>query len=173
MTEQALETKDEIIQLVNFRLRDEEFGVEISSVKEIIRVGEIAHIPDAPSSVRGMTNLRGQIIAVIDLAEKFGLSPQPDIPQSARIIVTEVKDQTVGILVDEVSEVFKIPAENIESTPEVIQTEGREDYIKGVGNLDNRLIIMLDLEKLLAGHKIEELAPASMSSAELKEQTNG
>ncbi len=173
MTEQAIETKDEIIQLVNFRLRDEEFGFEISSVKEIIRVGEIAHIPDAPSFVKGMTNLRGQIIAVIDLAEQFGLSPQPDIPKSARIVITEVKDQTVGILVDEVSEVFKIPAGNIKPTPEVIQTEGREDYIKGIGNVDNRLIILLDLEKLLAGHKIKELVPASASSEKLKEQTNG
>ncbi|RKY10733.1 MAG: chemotaxis protein CheW [Planctomycetota bacterium] len=173
MTEQVIETKGEVIQLVNFRLRDEEFGVEISSVKEIIRVGEIAHIPDAPSSVRGMTNLRGQIIAVVDLAEKFGLSQQPDIPQSARIMVTEVKNQIVGILVDEVSEVFKIPAENIESTPEVVQTKDSEDYIQGVGNLDNRIIILLDFEKLLAVHKIEELAPMSMSAAKLKEQTNG
>ena len=173
MTEQAIETKNEIIQLVNFRLRDEEFGVEISSVKEIIRVGEIARIPDAPSYVQGMTNLRGQIIAVINLAEQFGLSPQSDIPKNARIVVTEVKGQTVGILVDEVSEVFKIPVENIKPTPEIIQAKGGEDYIKGVGNLDNRIIILLDLEKLLSVHKIEEIVPTNVSSTKLKEQANG
>lgn len=173
MTEQATETKGEIIQLVNFRLRGEEFGVEIGAVKEIIRVGDITHIPDAPSFVQGVTNLRGQIIAVIDLAEQFGLAPQPEIPQSARIVVVEIKGQTVGILVDEVPEVLKIPAGNIEPTPEVIQTEVKEDYIKGVGRLDNRLIVMLDLEKLLAGREIEKLAQASVSAAKSKEQANG
>ena len=88
-------------------------------------------------------------------------------------MITEVKDQTVGILVDEVSEVFKIPVENIKPTPEIIQAKGGEDYIKGVGNLDNRIIILLDLEKLLAVHKIEELVPTTVASAKLKEQTNG
>ncbi len=164
MTEQTTESKGEMVQLVNFRLRDEEFGVEISSVKEIIRVGDITHIPDAPSSVCGVTNLRGQIIAVIDLAEQFGLSRQREIGQSARIVVTEIKDQTVGMLVDAVPEVLKIPAENIEPAPEVIQTEVRKDYIKGVGKLGNRLIILLDLEKLLGGSEIEELAQASESA---------
>jgi len=165
MTEQAIETKGEIIQLIVFRLRDEEFAIEICKAKEVIRVGEIVHIPDAPAPVYGMTNLRGQIIAVIDLADQFGLSPQPDIPPSARIVITEVKGQTVGILVDEVSELFKIPAENIKPAPDVVQTEGKEDYIKGVSNLDNRLIILLDLETLLAGHRIKELSPTSVSSA--------
>ncbi len=164
MAEQETKSTGEMIQLVNFRLRDEEFGVDIGSVREIIRVADITHIPEAPSFVYGVTNLRGQVIAVIDLAKQFGLAPQQELPETAKIVVTEIKGQTVGMLVDEVPEVLKIPGENIEAAPELIQTEAGKDYIKGVGKLDNRLIILLDLEKLLAPHEVEELTKASMSA---------
>lgn len=165
MAEQVTEAKSKMVQLVNFRLAGEEFGVDISSVKEIIRVTEITHIPDAPSFIHGVTNLRGQIIAVIDLAMQFGLAPRQDLGESARIVVTEINNQTVGMLVDEVPEVLKIPSANIEPTPELIQTEVKKDYIKGVGKLDHRLIILLDLEKLLASDEVEELTKASVPTA--------
>ncbi|MBW2204339.1 MAG: purine-binding chemotaxis protein CheW [Deltaproteobacteria bacterium] len=171
----------EVIQLINFRLRDEEFGVNIGSVREITRVAEITHIPEAPSFIQGVTNLRtrvaeithipeapsfiqgvtnlrGQVIAVIDLAEQFRLPSQEELPGTARIVVTEFKGQTVGMLVDEVPGVLKITEEDIEPTPEKIQSEVSKDYIKGVGKLDNRLIILLDLEKVLAPHEAEELS---------------
>ncbi len=165
MAEQEKKTTGEMVQLVNFRLRDEEFGLDIGLVREITRVADITHIPEAPSFVYGVTNLRGQVIAVIDLARQFGLAPQQDLPETAKIVVTEIKGQTVGMLVDEVPEVLKIADENIEPAPELIQTEVRTDYIKGVGKLDNRLIILLDLEKLLAPHEAEELTKASVVSA--------
>ncbi len=155
----------EVIQLVNFRLRDEEFGVDIGSVKEITRVADISNIPEAPSFIHGVTNLRGQIIAVIDLAKQFGLASVEKLPESARIVVTEVNDQTVGMLVDEVPGVLKISDENIEPTPELIQTEARKDYIKGVGKLENRLIVLLDLEKVLTPHEVEELATLKAQNA--------
>ncbi len=164
MAEQEKKTTGEMIQLVNFRLRDEEFGLDIGSVREIARVTDITHIPEAPSFIYGVTNLRGQVIAVIDLAKQFGLAPQQDLPETAKIVVTEIKGQTVGMLVDEVPEVLKIADENIEPAPELVQTEIRTDYIKGVGKLDNRLIILLDLEKLWAPHEAEELTKASMSA---------
>ena len=164
MAEQEKKTTGEMVQLVNFRLRDEEFGLDIGSVREITRVTDITHIPEAPSFIYGVTNLRGQVIAVIDLAKQFGLAPQQDLPETAKIVVTEIKGQTVGMLVDEVPEVLKIADENIEPAPELIQTEIRTDYIKGVGKLDNRLIILLDLEKLLAPHEAEELTKAGMSA---------
>ena len=164
MAEQEKKTTGEMVQLVNFRLRDEEFGLDIGSVREITRVTDITHIPEAPSFIYGVTNLRGQVIAVIDLAKQFGLAPQQDLPETAKIVVTEIKGQTVGMLVDEVPEVLKIADENIEPAPELIQTGVRTDYIKGVGKLDNRLIILLDLEKLLAPHEVEELTKASMSA---------
>ncbi len=145
-----------LVQLINFRLRDEEFGVDIGSVREITRVADITHIPEAPSFIQGVTNLRGQVIAVIDLAEQFHLAPQEELPGTARIVVTEFKGQAVGMLVDEVPGVLKITEEDIEPTPEKIQSEVSKDYIKGVGKLDNRLIILLNLEKVLAPHEVEE-----------------
>jgi purine-binding chemotaxis protein CheW len=152
-----------LAQFVNFRLRDEEYGVDIGSVREITRVVDISHIPESPSFIKGVTNLRGQIIPVVDLAKQFGLAPQEKLPESARIVVTEVKGQTVGMIVDEVPEVIKIPEENIEPTPELIQTKIRKDYIKGVGKLENRLIVILDLEKVLAPHELEEVAKVDKS----------
>lgn len=146
-----------LIQIVNFRLRDEEFGVDIGSVREITRVADITHIPEAPSFVQGVTNLRGQVIAVIDLAKQFGLTSQEKLPETARIVVTEAKGQMVGMLVDEVPGVLQIPKGDIEPTPEVIQTEIKRDYIKGVGRLEERLIILLDLEKVLTPPELEEV----------------
>ncbi len=154
---------DEMAQFVNFRLRDEEYGVDIGSVREITRVVDISHITESPSFIEGVTNLRGQIIPVVDLAKQFGLAPLEKLPGSARIVVTEVKGQTVGMIVDEVPEVIKIPEENIEPTPELIQTGIRKDYIKGVGKLENRLIVILDLEKVLAPHELEEVAKVDKS----------
>jgi purine-binding chemotaxis protein CheW len=146
-----------LIQLVNFRLRDEQYGIDIGSVREITKVTDITHIPEAPSFIQGVTNLRGQIIAVIDLAKQFGLSSQQGPSASARIVVTEVNGQTVGILVDEVPGVLNLPGENIEPTPELIHTKIKKDYIKGVGKIDKRLIVILDLGKVLAPQEVEEL----------------
>jgi purine-binding chemotaxis protein CheW len=147
-------------QLVNFRLRDEEFGVDISSVREITKVGEITQIPEAPRSIRGVTNLRGQIIPVIDLAGEFGLSPQERLPETARIVVAEIGDRTVGILVDEVPEVLKLAEEKIETPPELMESDVARGYVRGVGKLDHRLILVLDLEKVLANHAVTELSGA-------------
>ena len=166
MAQEAEMPAGEVIQLINFRLRDEEFGVDIDSVREITRVGDITHIPEAPSFIQGVINLRGQIIAVIDLAGRFGLATQEKLSDIARIVVTEVNDQTVGMLVDEVPGVLKIPEENIEPTPELIQSQIRKDYIKGVGKLKNRLIIFLDLEKVLAPSEVEQLTGMSKGKEE-------
>ena len=147
----------ETVQLVNFRLRDEEFGVDIGSVREITKKGDITHIPKAPAFIQGVTNLRGQIIAVIDLAKQFGLSSHERPSDSARIVVTEVNGQTVGMLVDEVPGVLNLLGENIEATPELIQTKIKRDYIKGVGKVEKRLIVILDLGKVLAPQEVEEI----------------
>ena len=170
MAQKQEKPTDEAIQLVNFRLRDEEFGVDIDSVREITRVADITHIPEAPSFIQGVTNLRGQIIAVIDLAKQFGLEPLEKLPDSARIVVTEVNGQTVGMLVDEVPGVLNLPGENIEATPELIQAKIRKDYIKGVAKIDKRLIVILDLEKVLAPQEVEEVATLGAQNAKQKSQ---
>ena len=160
MAEKEENPTKEAIKLVNFRLRDEEFGVDIGSVKEITKVGDITHIPEASSFIQGVTNLRGQVIAVIDLARQFGFAPQSHLPVKARIMVTEVNGQTVGMLVDEVPGVLNVPGENIEPTPEVIQAKIGKDYIKGVGKIDKRLIIILDLGKVLDSQEMEGIKKA-------------
>ena len=152
---EAAKAKGKEIQLVVFRLRNEEFGVEIGSVLEISRVLEITRIPQAPSFIEGVIDLRGQVIAVVDLARQFGLPAQKQQSLTARIVVVEVAGQTVGLLVDQVPGVLKIEQENIEPTPELIQTEIKRDYIKGVGKLGERLIILLELNNVLAPHEIE------------------
>jgi len=158
MVEKEEKSMVEAVQLVNFRLREEEFGVDIGSVREITKVGDITHIPEGPAFIQGVTNLRGQIIAVIDLAKQFGLSSQEELSDSARIVVTEVNGQTVGMLVDEVPGVLNLLGENIEATPELIQTKIKKDYIKGIGKIDNKLIVILDLGKVLAPQEVEEVA---------------
>jgi purine-binding chemotaxis protein CheW len=105
-------------------------------------------------------NLRGQILAVIDLAERFGLGQHDKLSEKARIIVTEVQGQTVGMLVDEVPEVLKMPEENIEPTPELLRARLRKDYVKGVGRLGDWIIVLLDMEKVLALQETEEIARA-------------
>jgi purine-binding chemotaxis protein CheW len=157
MAEKQEKPMGEIIQLVNFRIREEEFGVDIGSVWEITKVGEITHIPEAPSFIQGVTNLRGQIIAVIDLAKQFGFSSREELPGSARIVVTELNGQAVGMLVDEVPGVLNLPGDNIEATPELIQTKIKKDYIEGVAKVEKRLIVILDLMKVLSPQEVEEI----------------
>ena len=157
MAEKEEKSMVEAVQLVNFRLREEEFGVDIGSVREITKVGDITHIPEAPAFIQGVTNLRGQIIAVIDLAKQFGFASPEQLSDSSRIVVTEVDGQTIGMLVDEVPGVLNLPGENIEATPELIQTKIKKDYIKGVGKIDNKLIVILDLDKVLAPQEVEEI----------------
>lgn len=158
MTEKIEKSTGELIQLVDFRIGNEEYGVDVSLVREITRVADISRIPEAPSFIRGVTNLGGQILAVIDLAGQFGLGSRDKLPESARIMVTEVRGQTVGMLVDEVPEVLKIPEENIEPAPELLRARLGKDYIKGIGRVGNRLIMLLDLEKVLAIQEVEEVA---------------
>lgn len=167
MHREEVRAKGTEIQLVVFRLRDEEFGVDIKQVREIVRMMAITHLPEAPGFIEGVINLRGQVIAVIDLARQFELSAQKELPKSARIVVVEVKDQTIGMIVDEVPEVLRISTDSIEPTPEVIQTEIRQDYIKGVGKMEDRLLILVDLEKVLAPHEISHVREISGSKEEV------
>jgi len=133
--------------LVTFNLLKEEFGVEISSVQEIIRAIDITPVPGAPSHVRGVINLRGKIIPVVDLRRRFSL-PELDFSDDQRIVVAEIGQKRIGMLVDSVSQVIKVPLGVVEEMPEEANSVD-ENYIKGVGKLDSRLIIILDLNKSL------------------------
>lgn len=156
----------EVVQVVSFRLGGEEYGVDIAQVQEIIRMVEITHVPRAPHFMEGVINLRGQLIPIIDLRTRFGM-PRIQATKSTRIVVTEIGSKRVGIVVDAVSEVLNIPIENVEDAPEMIAGVGTE-YIQGVGKMNERLIIMLDLTMVMSSEEKQELAsldaPAAVAS---------
>ncbi|TVM15859.1 chemotaxis protein CheW [Oceanidesulfovibrio indonesiensis] len=156
MAEETQKRQDaELIQLVTFSIGEEEFGVDILKVQEIIRTMEITKVPRAPHFVEGVINLRGKVIPIIDLRKRFGLSSR-EHDKHTRIIVIEINNMIVGFVVDSVSEVLRIPASTVEPPPPVVA--GLEsEYISGVGKLEDRLLILLDLDRLLSGEERDML----------------
>jgi purine-binding chemotaxis protein CheW len=155
---QARKVSDEILQLVSFNIGSEEFGVDILKVQEINRMVEITRVPRSPEFVEGIINLRGKVIPIIDLRKRFNLELS-EHDKNTRIVVVDIDGQTMGMIVDSVSEVLRIPASTIEPTPDVV-TSIESDYIRGVAKLDNRLLIYLDLAKILSGEEYKMLAEA-------------
>jgi purine-binding chemotaxis protein CheW len=153
--EKAQKKDDELIQLVTFSIGEEEFGVDILKVQEIIRTMEITKVPRAQAFVEGVINLRGKVIPIIDLRRRFGLSSKTH-DKHTRIIVIEISNMIVGFVVDSVSEVLRIPSGTVEPPPPVVAGVDSE-YINGVGKLQDRLLILLDLDKLLSSEDIEAL----------------
>jgi purine-binding chemotaxis protein CheW len=147
METQKKET-DEILQLVSFLIANEEYAVDILYVQEIIRMIQITKVPNSPDFVEGVINLRGRVIPVIDLRARLGMVRKAH-DHNTRIIVIEVQSNTLGFIVDGVKEVLRIPAAITEIPPEM--TSGVDsEYIKSVGKLEDRLLILIDLEKIFA-----------------------
>jgi purine-binding chemotaxis protein CheW len=146
--EDSKKDQEELLQLVSFKIGEEEFGVDILSVQEINRMSQITKVPNTPEFIEGVINLRGRIIPVIDLRVKLGL-PRKAHGKDTRIVVVELKGQTIGFIVDEVSEVLRIPKNITEPPPEMIGGV-KTDYITSIGKLEDRLLILLDLEKILS-----------------------
>lgn len=142
-------------QMVVFGLGKEEYGVEITQVQEIVRLQEITNIPNTPDFVEGVVNLRGKVIPLIDLKKRFALE-QTQRNGDNRIIVISVNDSIIGVIVDYVSEVLRIPDDRIEPPPAVVKGIGKE-YLKGIGKISDRLLILLDLDKILSSTEQEML----------------
>ena len=136
------------LQLVGFRIGREMFGVPIELVHEIVRVPEVTAVPDALEYVEGVINLRGKIISVVDLRKRFG---EADIhaDRKNRILVANIEGTMVGLIVDAASEVLKLPNTEIEAPPANVFDDAEVNYVTGVGKLNGRLIILLDLKKIL------------------------
>lgn len=147
------------LQLVTFEIDGEEFAVDILSVQEINRMMEITQVPESPASVEGVINLRGRIITVIDLRKRFGLPPC-ERNSSQRIIVVEILGKTIGFIVDRVNEVLRISKSIVEPTPEMVSGRMHSNYIDGVGMLDDRLLILLNL-----GHLFDDRAANTEKAA--------
>lgn len=145
--------ENELLQLVTFAISEEEFGIDILRVQEIIRMMPITKVPNSPHSVEGVINLRGKVIPVIDLRKRFRMEFHTHDSQT-RIVVIEIHGMIVGFVVDQVSEVLRIQSNTVEPPPSVVSGVESE-YIKGVGKLDGRLLILLDLEKLFSREEIQ------------------
>lgn len=139
-------------QLVGFSLGDEEYGVDILKVQEINRMVSISRIPKAPDYIEGIINLRGKVIPIINLRVRFGLEKKNNNKQT-RIVVVDIKGKILGIVVDAVSEVLRLASNTIEPPPPLVSGKG-VDYIKGVGKIKEKLLILLDLEKIFC--EVEE-----------------
>ena len=138
---------DGLIQLVSFHVGGEEFGLEILRVQEIIRIQPLTRVPNSAAFVDGVINLRGKVIPVIALRRCFGLDDRAHDKQT-RIVVVEVNGSVVGFAVDSVSEVLRIPVGTIAPSPRVGKIE--REYVSGIGKHNGRLLILLDLDRLLS-----------------------
>lgn len=154
MTQHDAQQQD-LRQFVSFVVAGEEFGVNILTVQEIIRPVDITRVPHAPDFVKGVINLRGRILPVIDLRTRFGF-PAQERTVDMRIVVVEIGGRTVGFMADAVQEVLRVDVSSIESAPELAMGIDA-DYLRGVAKLDERLLILLDLERLLSADEEEAL----------------
>ncbi len=146
----------DVLQLVSFNLGSEEFGVDIGMVQEIVRMPEITRVPRTPEFVEGVVNLRGKIIPVVDLRKRFRL-PITENTKSTRIIIVTMSGRTVGMIVDGVSEVRRISSDSVEPTPEMVASVIDASYLKGIAKLENRLLILLDLNLVLNQEEQKQL----------------
>lgn len=156
---QTKNESNELLQLVSFKISNEEFGVDILCVQEINRMLQITKMPNTPDFIEGVINLRGRVIPVLDLRIKLGM-PRKEHDKNTRIIVVEIKGKTIGFIVDEVSEVLRIPKSITEAPPEMVGGVN-SDFITSIGKLEDRLLILLDLEKILSTTEFNVLETAA------------
>jgi len=144
-------------QLLVFSLQKEELGINIEWVREVLPQKEIHPLPKAPDFIEGVINLRGHIIAVIDLRKKFKLSVLEE-NANKRVIICKIKDFIAGLIVDSVSEVLTLPEIHINPTPKIVSIQTVEGYIKGIARIGERVIVILDLEKILSEEETQKMS---------------
>ncbi|MDR3762716.1 MAG: chemotaxis protein CheW [Acidobacteriota bacterium] len=151
-------------QIVGFRVGQENFGVPISLVHEIVPMMEITAVPDAPQYIEGVVNLRGKIIPVMDLRKRFAEAAVP--ARRNRIMVAELDGHMVGLVVDAANEVLKIDPEAIEPPPNVFE-KGEVNYVTGVGKLSGKLIILIDLARVMQRGELRRISEVAASAGAL------
>ncbi len=146
---------NDILQLVTFEIGEEEYAIDILKVQEINKQLEITQIPNAPYYVKGIINLRGTVLPIVDLRTKLGITPKENDSET-RIIVVELNDSKIGFIVDKVNEVLRIPASITEPPPKII-TGKNSAIFNAVAKLEDRLIVLIDLEKAFTDDELDEL----------------
>jgi len=150
--EEELEQDENLV----FTVKSQEFGIQAVRVQEISRVLPTTDVPNAPPYIEGIMNLRGRLASVVNFRKKLGFEPK-EHDEDTRVIVVELDTFPIGIIVDAVEEVIKIPEEKVQKLPESTTTSASKDYMTGVGMLDNRLIILLDVDKVLTSTELIEM----------------
>ena len=151
-------------QFISFSIGEEEYGLELLRVKEVIRIREITWLPKAPSFVKGIINLRGDVIPIIDLRDKFGLEAKESTAMT-RVIVVEVEGRMIGMVVDAASQVVRIPADQIDPPPPMLGGFSQE-FITGVGKLEDKLIILLNTDAILTMEEMSALSTIDKATAD-------
>ena len=146
----------ERLQLVTFKLVGEEFGLPILDVREIIRMTAITPVPQAPGFVEGVINLRGQIIPVVDLRKRFGMMPS-DQNEETRVVVVELGQVVIGLIVDAVSEVLRIPADSVAPPPGLVAGAIGAEYIQGISHYSDKMLILIDMYKVFSQSELGAL----------------
>jgi purine-binding chemotaxis protein CheW len=152
---QSNRDRETLEQIITFKVAKENYGVEIQMVKEVLRQREITRLPKAPAFVKGVINLRGDVIPVIDLREKFGFEEE-EYTDKTRVIVVEVDQKSIGMIVDSVSHVVRLAESQIEPPPALVGGVSSE-FIRGVGKFDDRLVVLLNINKILTMDEKMEL----------------
>jgi purine-binding chemotaxis protein CheW len=160
----AIDTAHAEEQLVVFDLAEEAYGVDIGAVREIIRIMDITRVPKTPEFVEGIINLRGKVIPVVDLRRRFSL-PVSEENKENRIVVVDIGGQDIGVVVDAVTEVLRISSDSVEP-PSAVITTADSAFLLGIAKLENRLIILLDLERVLSEQERAELSNVSAAAME-------
>ncbi|GGG48606.1 chemotaxis protein CheW [Pseudohongiella nitratireducens] len=155
MAEVELKQDDPVLQWVTFQLEDETYGVDVMVVREVLKYQDIAPVPGAPDYVMGIINIRGTVISVINTRLRFGL-PEKEPEENTRIVILEIGQHIVGIVVDSVAEVVYMKRSEIESAPQVNKDDSAR-FIQGVCHRDDKLIILVELDKLLSEEELREL----------------
>jgi purine-binding chemotaxis protein CheW len=157
----AAPAPEAVVQLIVFRLGDEDYGIRIEQVKEVTVTPEVVKMPKTPPFIKGIANLRGDIIAIVDLEERFQLRPAGrPVPDFSYTLAVEAADYTLGLMVREVPRPVTIPVSLIEPAPEFVQDSGQRDkYLEGIAKLPDSegVIIVLDMAKLLTPSEIMRL----------------
>jgi len=163
---------DGLVQLVGFGIGRERFGVDILTVQEIIRSTEVTPVPNSPSFVEGVINLRGDIIPVIDLRKRLSLYLSDSDVEKNWVLILRIGNRVVGFIVDNVSEVLKIAEDDIDPPPNIVIAGLENQYIRGVCEIDNRLLIILDFESVLFNEEYYALKDMDFDEIKLIEEVS-
>lgn len=154
-SKRATENPDEVKQHVTFVIGEETYGVEVLRVQEIIGMTQITHVPNSMAFMKGVINLRGSVVPVVDMRLKFAMEERPyDV--FTVIIIVEVRDRMIGMIVDSVSDVVSIPIKSIQDTPH-FSARIETDFISGIGQVDDKLVIILDVDRILSADEMKEI----------------